>query len=90
MTDADGVIGCEYCRNESNCLIVGLASDPARMTLLLECPRCGQYFGYCGVEPQFRPPLSPAEAEACFPDAFRSGRPVSETNPVSGLDTNRR
>lgn len=72
MADA---VGCDYCRDSENRLVDGLASDPARMTLLLECPRCGQYYGYCGVEPQYRPPLTETEAAACFPEAFRLGRP---------------
>jgi hypothetical protein len=74
MTDEE-IVGCEYCRDEANYLIDGLASDREWMTVLLECPQCGQYYRYCGVEPHYRPPLTVAEAAACFPDAFRTGRP---------------
>ena len=73
MADAIEMTGCDYCRDPSAPLIDGLASDPTRMTLLLACPHCGQYYGYCGVEPHYRPALSPAEAAASFPDAFPSG-----------------
>jgi hypothetical protein len=75
MTETDGLIGCEYCRDPASRLIDGLADDPLRMTLLLQCPRCAQYYRYCGVEPHYIPPLTYEEAAACFPDAFRSGRP---------------
>jgi hypothetical protein len=84
VADTDGVIGCDYCRDPAAQLHDGLASDPAWMTLLLECPRCGQYYGYCGVEPHYRPPLTPAEAAECFPDAFRYGRPMQyNAEPLS-------
>src|SRR5262245_40861786 len=73
--DSHGSWGCEYCRNPENKLIDGLGADEERMILLLECPRCGQYYCYCGVAPQYYPPLTDAEAAAAFPDAFRSGRP---------------
>ena len=86
MIEADGVIGCEYCRDPASRLTDGLACNPARMTLLLECPTCGQYYGYCGVEPHYRPPLTAAEAAACFPDAFRAGRPVSDAEPGAAAD----
>ena len=86
VADTDGVIGCDYCRNPAARLIDGLASDPARMTLLLECPRCGQYYGCCGVEPHYRPSLTPAEAAECFPDAFHSGRPKPDAEPSAAAD----
>jgi hypothetical protein len=75
MTKAQETIGCEYCDDTSNRLIDGLGGDSVRMICLLECPRCGQYYHYCGAEPQYRPPLTFDEAAAHFPDDFRSGRP---------------
>lgn len=74
-TNGDGAGGCEYCRDPERRLIDGLAADEVRSILLLECPLCGQYYRYCGVTPQYIPPLTPAEAAAYFPEAFRSGRP---------------
>ena len=75
MTNANEEIGCEYCRDEANPLIDGLASNPTWQLVLLECPRCGVYYRYCGVEPHFRPPLTEQEAAECFPEYFQSGRP---------------
>ncbi len=43
-----------------------LAAGP-RMTYLLRCPACGQHYGGCGVEPHYRPPLSPAAVAELFP-----------------------
>lgn len=77
MNEDDGKAGCEYCRDKANYLIDELAHyavDAIESYLLLECPRCGQY--YVMYFPQgFRIPFTAAEAAADFPDAFRSGRP---------------
>ena len=89
MSEVNEPIGCEYCRDPASRLIDGLASDFARSTLLLECPKCGQYYGYCGVAPQYRPALTLAEAAECFPEAFRLGRPRPDANQGAAPDTGR-
>ena len=78
MTEEEEVFGCEYCRDPASHLIDGLAVHQVERSLeaalLLECPRCGQYYVMYFPE-GFRVPFTAEEAAACFPDEFRSGRP---------------
>lgn len=77
MADANGVTGCDYCRDPTAAALTdGLAAGPG-MTYLLRCPACGQYYGGCGVEPHYRPPLSPAEVAELFPDYNPDAEPDS-------------
>src|SRR5262245_21894182 len=84
MAETDVVVGCDYCRDPANPLIDGLAGDG--MKLLLECPRCGQYYGIYGFEPHYRPALTEAGAAEYFPEAFRFGRPKPEIEPSFAPD----
>jgi hypothetical protein len=73
--NGDGGYGCEYCRDKVNDLIDGLAHNNQENELLMECPRCGQYYSWYTFDPHPRVPLSNEEATALFAEAFHSGRP---------------
>ena len=84
MNEGDEMVGCEYCRDQASHLIDGLAVHKVERSLeaelLLECPRCGQYYVRHFPE-DFLIPLTAAEAAAGFPDAFRPGRPEGSFQP---------
>jgi hypothetical protein len=81
MNENDEIVGCNYCRDPKSHLIDGLAHDPVAYTLLLACPRCGQYYEMYCHDPYPLTPLTAAEAFAWFPDAFRSGLPEGSFRP---------
>jgi len=66
--------GCDYCQDPANRLFDGVG-DPTYGLVLLEGPRCGQYYMFHGFEPHYRPALTQEDAARRFPEEFRHGPP---------------